>query len=165
MTVTVASFRADLPEFASASDYPDSSITYWLNAAAQLMNQDRWGAPAVTGQPNSLYDIGQEAFVAHQIVLEKRAADAAASGATPGVAQGMVSGKSVDGVNYSFDTGSTAEEQAGYFNLTIYGQRYWKLAEQVGAGAIQLGIGQAPPFATGAWAGPYPYPTSSGFSS
>ena len=165
MAVDASSFVADLPEFADATKYPPASITYWLNAASQLMNQNRWGAPAVAGQPNSLYDLGQEMYVAHQLTLEARAQAVAANGGVPGESAGMVSAKSVDGVSKSYDTASAAEQNAGYFNLTVYGQRFWRLAEQVGMGGLQLGIGQAPPFATGAWAGPYPYPSSSGFSS
>jgi hypothetical protein len=53
-TVTVASFRASFPEFASADIFPDSSITFWLNWAYLLLNADRWrsftaGGNAVCG--------------------------------------------------------------------------------------------------------------------
>lgn len=158
MAVDATSFRVDLPEFGDAVAFPDSMINYWLNAAANLMDQSRWGAPAVAGSPNTLYDLGMEMFVAHNIVLERRAENAAANGAIPGSDSGPISSKSVGGVSVSFDTGAVSEEKGGHWNATTYGRRYYRLAKQVGMGPVQIGIGSQPPFSAGAWVGPYPGP-------
>jgi hypothetical protein len=47
MTVTVASFRTDLPEFASVSVYPNMVIQYWLSIAALLMGTGTGSPPQV----------------------------------------------------------------------------------------------------------------------
>lgn len=168
MTVTAASLRADFTEFADTSLYPEPVVNFWLNVASQLMNKDRWGAPApVTTPPtaNTLYDIGQELFAAHNLVLEARAMAEAANGAPPGTTTGPVSGKSVDKVSISYAVEGAIEPDAGHWNLTIYGTRYARLVKMIGAGGIQLGVpvcnGDA---IVGAYAGPwsYNYPSQNG---
>ena len=148
MAVTPTSFRADFPAFVDATNYPDSAITFWTTVALQFLNAERW---------DTAIDIGTELFVAHNLVLEFQANTAAGNGAAPGLSQGMISSKSVDKVSISYDTGSAAELDAGHWNLTIYGQRYVRMARMMGAGGIQLGIGYDPNFsaASGAWPGPY----------
>jgi hypothetical protein len=127
-----------------------------------------WGASSTTpnSPPSTLADIALENWVAHQLVLEKQAIAAALAGGDPGTKIGVVSSKSVGSVSVSFDVSSLVEEGAGYYNQTIYGMRFWRLAKAVSGGPIQIGIGRAPPFLffnnwglTGsysAWGGPYP---------
>lgn len=130
-----------------------------------------WGvsSPLATSPPTTLADLATEQWVAHQIVLEKQAIAAAASGGNPGTSVGVISSKSVNGVSVSFDVGSVTgglQETAGYYNQTTYGQRFYRLMRLRGAGPIQLGIGRAPPFlffntwgllgSSNGWAGPYP---------
>jgi hypothetical protein len=127
-------------------------------------------------------DFATEMWTAHQIVLEKQALAAAAVGGDPGTKIGIVTSKSVNGVSVSFDVGAitgadSGQQGGGYYNQTVYGMRFWRLARIRGSGPIQLGIGRAPPFLffnswglTGsfnAWAGPYPgiQQGDSGFSS
>lgn len=262
MTVTAASFRADLPEFANESQFPIPVINYWLAIAKILLgigsgspptvcsftgsilnnvlNVTALGygslsllpllvqgnnivglTPAITGQisgaqtgigtyalnfsaaepiaaetmvaiqsgtgvggspfwgpssltanspPTTLADFATEMWVAHQIVLEKQAIGQAATGGNPGTAIGIISSKSVNGVSVGFDVGAIAggnmQANAGYYNQTIYGMRFYRLMKLRGAGPIQLGIGRAPPFlffnswgllgCSNGWAGPYP---------
>lgn len=271
MTVTVASFRQDMPEFASQAAYPNGVINYWLAAANILLglgagsppkvcsfvgqlNADKTvdvteidygsltmfplliegnglspemvligqisGDPGVTGvyqsnvagtvgpeamvaigslsgaganpywgpvsptadtPPTTLADLATEQWVAHQIVLEKQAIAAAQTGGDPGTKIGIISNKSVNGVSVGFDvgavTGGNMQENAGYYNQTVYGMRFYRLMKLRGAGPIQIGIGTAPPFlffnsfgylgSSNAWAGPSPWPQQgdSGFSS
>lgn len=260
MTVTVASFRADFPEFASIVAYPSGVINYWIaiaqllfgvqvasppkvcsfvgalaankeltvtevdfgslsmfplgfqganiptsaaiigqisgapngvgvyltdiagNVAAEPMvaygrasasgGNPFWGSSSLTADspPTTVVDFATEQWVAHQIVLEKQAIAAAAAGGDPGTKIGVISSKSVNGVSVGFDvgavTGGNMQENAGYYNQTVYGIRFYRLMRLRGAGPIQIGIGRPPPFlffnnfgllgSSNAWAGPYP---------
>ena len=146
MTVTVASFRQDFPEFNSTVNYPSSGITFYLTLAGLLINQNRFGPPAatVTNPPTTIYDMAVELFVAHHVVLEARAQRAAAAGATPGEASGPVSGKSTGPISISYDAGAAVDEKAGHWNDTEYGRRFWQLVRMFGAGPVQLGVGGFP---------------------
>lgn len=261
MTVSVASFRADLPEFANVSQYPPGVITYWLAIAKILLGTSGgspptiasftasidtnvlsitelgygsvtllplllqaqsvpvtgvieaqltgdpgglgtyrlsfsasapiaaepmvavqsgsgsggnpfWGPGSLTpnSPPTTIADFATEMWAAHQIVLEKQALAAAATGGDPGTKIGIISSKSVNGVSVGFDvgaiTGGNMQANAGYYNQTIYGIRFYRLMKLRGAGPIQLGIGRPPAFlffnnwgllgSSNAWAGPYP---------
>lgn len=165
MSVTAATFRADFTEFASASSYPTSAINYYLALAGLLLNQNRWGVPAptATSPPTALIDFATELFVAHHIVLEYQAQLAARNGAPPGTAAGgPVSGKSVGPISVNYDTGSATYENAGFYNLTFYGTRFWNLVEMAGAGPVQFGVnpyGGGPFNGATAWLGPPVWPT------
>lgn len=165
--INEAQFRADLPEFADTAKFTSSMVNYWIANAALMLRVERWGQSAaspwpVAAQPAAflaMYDMGAEQFVAHNLALEARDMAAAAGGGIPGASGGGVQqSKSVDKVSVSYDTQSSAELNAGHWNLTIYGKRFIRLARMFGAGAIQLGVGVAPPYTGQAWPGPsYPY--------
>ncbi len=129
MAYDVAGFRAAFPEFGSKDDYPDVWIAPLLVISTQLVSEERWA---------DLYDYGRYLQAAHRLVLRKRQADTAESGGTPGQSTGMLSAKSLDKASMTFDTSSTAEEGAGWWNLTSYGQEYWRTAMMFGAGGMQL---------------------------
>lgn len=130
-----------------------------------------WGAGSIvpSSPPTTLVDFATEQWVAHQLVLEKQAVDAARAGGDPGTKVGIISNKSVNGVSIGFDvgaiTGGKMQENAGYYNQTIYGIRFYRLMKLRGAGPIQIGIGRAPPFlffnswgllgSSNAWGGPW----------
>jgi hypothetical protein len=164
MTVTVANFVQDYPEFGNQSQFPVPVIQYYMTLASILLNQSRWGCPAPTSTspPTTLIDMAAELFVAHHITIEYRAQRAAAAGAPPGDATGPVASKGVGPISVSYDTGAAASKDAGHWNLTMYGQRFWSLAEMAGAGPMQLGIGCAPGNvfnnSFGAWLGPPVWP-------
>jgi hypothetical protein len=131
-----------------------------------------WGpsSSVASSPPTTVADFATEMWTAHQIVLEKQAAAAAATGGDPGTKIGIVSSKSVNGVSVGFDVGAVAggtmQANAGYYNQTIYGMRFYRLMKIRGSGPIQLGIGYSPPFlmfqnfgplgSNNAWCGPYP---------
>jgi hypothetical protein len=117
------------------------------------------GADAATSPPTTEYDMGMELLVAHYLVLNKKQVDAAAAGAPPGVAEGVIASKSVGPASVSFDTQLAGEPGAGHWNLTTYGQRYYRLADMMGSGP-QMSFG-APQYggANGpAWGGPPGWP-------
>jgi len=155
MTIDVAQFRADYPEFASTADFPNSAVQYWLKVAYSLLNASRWGAQL---------DLGAELYVAHNLSLEARAQKEAQNGGVPGSQSGPISSKSVDKVSVSYDTGGASEEGGGQWNLTIYGTRFYNLAKKMGAGPIYIGVGSSPPFSGPAWPGPDVTPGPTNFS-
>lgn len=148
MTVSAATFRAVFSEFADTAAYPAPAIDYWLTLAGKMMDAARWG---------DLLDHGTSLFVAHRLALQSRNTRDAQFGKTPGAAFGPVSSKGVDKVNISFDTASAAEENAGFWNLTTYGQEYIRLARIVGMGPVQIGLPSAEvqEYYGGFYAGPY----------
>jgi len=154
MTITVAQFRQDYPEFASTSQYTPSAVTYWLNLAYAMLNTRRWG--------NQL-DIAAELFVAHNLVLEARAQAESKNGGIPGQQVGPVNSKSVDKVSIGYDTGSGIETDAGHWNMSIYGTRFIRLAKMFGAGPLQIGIGATPTGTGLGWSGPNVTPGFSNF--
>jgi hypothetical protein len=155
MTISVAQFRADYPEFSSTTNFPSSGIQYWLNVAYELLNASRWGAQL---------DLGAELYVAHNIALEARAQKEALSGGIPGQQSGTVSSKSVDKVSVGYDTNAASEEGGGHWNLTIYGTRLYRLIKLMGAGPVYLGIGSSPILNGPAWPGPDTTPGFTNFS-
>lgn len=127
--MTPAQFRADFPEFADTTAYPDSQVTLWLTVGSKLVNECRWG---------ELTDLGIELVAAHHLVLGRRDQQAALVGGVPGQMTGPLSSKSVDKVSAGYDTGAATIDDAGFWNLTSYGVRYATLARMMGAGGIQL---------------------------
>jgi hypothetical protein len=144
--ITVSSFRLDFPEFASTADYPSSGITYYLTLSGLLLNRRRFGQPGttVTNPPSNMYDMAQELFVAHHVVLEAKAQRAAAAGAVPGEVTGPVASKSTGPISVSYDNGAVVDVNASHWNNTIYGLRFKSLVNMFGAGPVQLGVGGFP---------------------
>lgn len=145
MAVSTDAFRAAFPVFRDRVRYPEELLAIWLPFCIKQLDAGRWG---------DLYDMGAYLLLAHHVVLESQQKRTAAYGKTPGLAQGVVSSKSVDGVSVSYDNSTTSEEGAGQFNLTTYGQRYAQLRRMLGAGPVYVG-GEGAPVLTGAWPGPF----------
>jgi len=129
MTVTTAQLRADFPEFADTTVYPDSMVQTWLTAAMSLVNADRW---------MELTNVGIELVTAHHLALSARDQKAAAVGGIPGTMTGPTSAKSVDKVSVSYDTAAASLDGVGFWALTSYGMRYLSLARMFGAGGLQI---------------------------
>ena len=128
--VTLASFRADYPEFADTTAFPDTRVQKYITLAQLRLPPDRWGA---------LLNLGVELYTAHNLALAKMRAAAMLGGGAPGATQGVVTSKSVGGVSKSADVGIVTSAGAGTYNLTSYGSEYWQLVLQVGIGGIQVG--------------------------
>ena len=124
-----AAFRSEFPEFASTVKYPDAQLDFWASIAEKQTVQTIW---------LDLYPFAVKLYVAHEIVLAYQNAQASSSGGVPGQSGGISSSKSVGSVSVSYDQNLTAEKNAGWWNLTRYGQQYIRLARMFGAQAIQL---------------------------
>lgn len=121
-----AQFRADFPEFASQTVYPDSAVTFWITVAGKLLRACAWA---------DLIDVGTELFVAHNLSLEKLAA------ANGGMNSGVITGKTVDKLSVTYDASVGIVPDAGHWNLTTYGTRFLWLLNMAGMGPTQLGAG------------------------
>jgi hypothetical protein len=123
-----AQFRTDFPEFANTLAYPDSELTVWMNVASIMLqpNAQRWG---------NLLTIGIELAAAHWLILAMRDLNAA----VPGTATGLLSSKGVADLSMSYDYSRTTLADAGFWNLSSYGQRFYMLVRMMGAGGIQFG--------------------------
>lgn len=129
MAFDIAAFRAAFPEFTSTTTYPDSQITFWAELAEMQVRPCVW-KNAVTK--------GQYLYVAHEITLAAQDVKIGAVGGVPGTFGGIANNKTVGGATIGYDTTSTAEKNAGWWNLTIYGKQFIRLARIFGMQAIQL---------------------------
>ena len=154
MTATPATFKGHYPEFVCPDTYPQSQVQFWLDIAYSMLNASRWGRQL---------DIGVELYVAHNLALEARSQATAANGGIPGESVGVLNSKSVDKVSAGYDTGIATEQNAGHWNSTIYGTRFYRLAKMFGAGPVQVGIGVAPPLSGLGWPGPLTTPGFTNF--
>lgn len=123
--ITEQNFRAIFPEFADRNKYLSAAVQFWLTNAQAQINLAAWG--------NS-YSEGVYLYTAHQLAV---AGSAGKSGGA-GPASGPIASKAVGSVSVSYDTSSTSESDAGFWNLTNYGKRYYRLVRMFGAGPIQL---------------------------
>lgn len=130
MSLTPDQIRADFPEFSDETAYPDGMLTSWIAVALNLVNTARWGALAT---------MGQELCTAHYLVIAARDQAAAAANGLPGQATGLLNAKSVGDVSASYDTTTASFADAGFWNATSYGQRFYQMLRMVGAGGVQLG--------------------------
>lgn len=129
MSINVAQFRTDFPEFADAARYTPTMINFWSGIGEKVISNDRWGG---------LFTQGLELFTAHNIVLAAGNKSAAASGSAPGQANGVVTAKKVGDVGVNYDNNTSMELDAGHWNQTTYGRQYIRLARLIGQGCVQL---------------------------
>lgn len=129
MAFDVGLFREQFPEFADTSAYPKPQIEMWAGLAERQVRPSIWKDSTLMGV--SLY-------VAHEITLARQNAIAGKIGGMPGTSGGIANQKTVGNVSVSYDSQSTSEKNAGYWNLTNYGKQFYRLVKIFGAGAIQL---------------------------
>lgn len=145
-TVTPAQFRASFPAFASQTTYPDDIVSEWLSVAEMMLRPARWGAAL---------SLGLKLFAAHNLALNRQEVKAAASGAVPGISTGVITNKAVGPVSAGFDATAASQLDAGHWNLTTYGTRFYRMALMMGAGPLQspdnCGILGPPGTVTGGW--------------
>lgn len=155
--IAPSDLRTGFPEFSDTTAYPDSFIQYWLNWAYILLNENRF---------LSVLPLAVSLWTAHNLVEERRAFLESLKGGPPGMAIGPTSSKAVKDVNVSYDIASVSEKDAGDYNQTIYGRRFYKLLMLAGMGPMQVGVGYTPPwvFNNGmAWPGPPAWPGAPGW--
>lgn len=125
----IAQFRIVFAEFANTTTYPDSMITFWSNIAENQTDPNLFGdirTPIV------------QLYTAHEITLAAKNVKDASFGAFPGDIGGATSSKEVGSSSVSYDTGSSMEKDAGYWNTTEYGKSYMRLIKRNCAGCVQL---------------------------
>lgn len=127
--ITPAQLRANFPEFISATLYPDSGFSFWIDVGYKMLSACRWG---------DQLDLGVQLFAMHNAVLERWDSKTASFGGAPGGRIGAVSNKSVDKVSVGYDVASAIEPDAGHWNMTVYGLRYQRLVSLFGAGPVQV---------------------------
>lgn len=130
VALTPAQFRTDFRSFADKDKYTDQTVQLYLNLAFASLSPTAWG---------QFYVQGMELFAAHHLVIDARDQQVEVTGGTAGNATGRVSSKGVGGASVGWDSGSTAERDAGWWNLTTFGTRYFRLVRLVGMGGAQLG--------------------------
>lgn len=125
----ITAFRAAFPELADTTKYTDAMITFWASIGDILLNELRW---------DTLLTQGLWLYVAHNITLQAQDITSSATGRTPGMTAGVITNKSVGGVNVSYDASSVFFELAGNYNMTKYGRDFWQLMQIVGTGGYQV---------------------------
>lgn len=142
--VTLAEFRTIMAgtPFADSAIYEDPLVEFWLEVAEMRHNADRW---------KSMLKKAICLYVAHELTLDAVSARAVAAGGIGGLRNGLIQSESGDSVSVSFDvTGASEGDQAGYFNSTLYGKRWYHLMRLFGAGPLVAGTGGG---ACGLWPG------------
>lgn len=151
--ITIGNFREMFPAFGDPQQFTDAQVTMWLQYSHAILDQSLWA---------DMKPMGQALFTAHNLVLEARDERAAQRGGLPGQSGGQIlSSKSIGGVSGSYDTASGLEQGAGYYNLTTYGTRFFRMMRLVGMGGRQIGGPDfvfPPGFLGPAWPGVLPPP-------
>ena len=127
--VTTTDFRTFFPEFSDETRYPDALILAYMNVGVQFVSICRW---------QTSWKFGACLFAAHELAMGLLASKTAETCSVPGISTGIVSSKSVGPISKSYDTGFAKYDDAGYWNLTTYGQRYWYFINLFGIGGTQL---------------------------
>jgi hypothetical protein len=125
----IKAFRNSFPEFQDTKKYPSEMITFWSNVALAQVNQCVW---------KNQWPTGVQLYTAHEIVLAAQNQKLGIAGGVPGTGGGVPNTKTVGGVTVGYDSQTTSEKDAGYWNLTNYGKQFMRLAKLFGAGALQL---------------------------
>lgn len=124
--LTVDYFRSVFPEFSDENAYSDAAIQYRINLAEKFFGESPFCDELTLQHAQCLY-------TAHFLSVQ-----GGSSALTKGAIGGIVSGKSVDGASVSYDTASSIERDAGFWNATGYGRELWQLMQMFGAGGLQL---------------------------
>lgn len=125
----IPKFRTEFPEFADTSVYPTQMISFWAGIAELQVLESVWCA---------MWSAGVKLYVAHEITIAAQNEKAASVGGVPGTSGGIANTKTVGGATIGYDASTTTEKDAGWWNRTIYGQQFIRLARIFGARAIQL---------------------------
>lgn len=128
MALTIQAFRDAFPAF-TAEAYPDAIVSIRLKLAEKFFSPRLWSDKDVRDHVMGLY-------IAHFLtVAGSKSSGGSGSG---GSAIGLVASKSVDGASIAYDNGSTLQQDAGFWNASIYGRELYQLMSIFGAGARQL---------------------------
>ncbi len=126
--VTIADFRSAFPEFQAVDLYTDEAIQFWFDQAGVILPARRL---------NRALPLATMLFVAHNITFSAMSARAASKQGIPG-ATGVLTGKSVDKVSFTYDAGVAARANDGHWNATSYGQRLRSLLRGLSVGPFYV---------------------------
>lgn len=129
--VDVATFRANFPEFADSTKYPDPQINFWTGISPVYLN------PCVYTDAPTL-DFVTQLFIAHNITISRLNQFTAQVGGIPGAVAGPTTSKTVDKVSYTSAAQLVALDNGGSWNLSQYGIQFLQIARMWGAGGRQL---------------------------
>src|SRR5580698_5451269 len=127
---TIAQFLADFPEFDSSAatgstlQFSPLAVQYWLNFAQLVLNQGLWGA---------MYYWAVEMFAAHNLALEAWATQGGPQN-VPGIAKGMISGKTAGDVSVTYNNQAVFAADAEHWNFTVWGIRLIRYIRMIGSG-------------------------------
>jgi hypothetical protein len=128
-TFDIGAFRTAFPEFASPVTYPDAMLSLWTGLVVRQVRSCIW-KDSVT--------LGRSLYLAHVVTIEAQNQKAASQGGVPGTSGGIANSKTVGSVTVSYDSVTSSEKDAGWWNRTTYGQQFYRLVRIFGAGVIQL---------------------------
>lgn len=129
MIFTASAFRASFPEFSDTVKYPDTMINFWAAIAQQQVVQCKW---------QNMWLNGVYLYTAHEISIAALDQKTSKFGGQPGTSGGIANTKTVGNATVNYDSATTTEKDAGWWNRTTYGQQFIRLTRIFGAGAIQL---------------------------
>lgn len=118
--IDLVGFRARFPEFTQAT-CPDDTVNFWIGEADAMFDPCRW---------DDLLDRGSAYWVAHSITVAKDDAT------KPFIDDATM--KKVGDISKSRDPKLMLEQAKNPYMRTKYGQRYWQLAQMVGAGSYSV---------------------------
>lgn len=108
-------FREAFVEF---DDYPESRVRYFLERAVDAIPEGHFGRET---------DFGRFLYVAHHLTVLGSGEAGSSVGSTPKTG---IASKTVGSVSISYDTSSSTEADAGYWNATGYGRLFWGLLKR-----------------------------------
>jgi Protein of unknown function (DUF4054) len=143
VTATITTFRDHYPEFFDVGQYPDSLVTFYLQWGYDMLNNVPAQDPNFVGIPGALrwgkmLDRYVELWCAHCITLEQQAKATADAGGVPGISTGAISGQTVGPIGVTYNASVGVEENAGWFGLTIYGNRLFAMILMAGSGGLVI---------------------------
>ena len=115
-TPAIELFRAVFPSFKETAT---ASIAIYLKMAEERISCACFGKDT---------QYARQLWAAHMMTINGAAGSSESSAA--GGFSGAVASKSVGSMSISYDTGGTAETDAGFYNLTPYGKQLFHLMRQ-----------------------------------
>jgi hypothetical protein len=121
--MTPTEFKAIFPEFTTTLD---AMVQAALDAADPFFDSVRW---------DSLLSSGLSSYVAHELTMS--GVTSATPNGTSGIDNSAVATEVRD-IKERFDAQSIRDQGENPYMRTIYGQKYYRLAKLVGAGAVAV---------------------------
>ena len=117
--VTVATFRASLPEFANTTKYPDAYIQRFITQSTMFITTDSGIIK------DDVRVLAIEYMTAHLITLA--AIDGAGNTVSDGNTGGVLTSASIDSVSVAFQAVIAKDAFEQWIQSTPYGKMYWAL--------------------------------------